>query len=620
MGVVCALVCWGLGTTETARWLENWTCDVATLFRGGRPTSTHVVIVGITDNCLRSIDKPLAFLSPELARVVTYVHEHGAAAVGIDVLLPATETTPDYYLPGAPGDAGTVGVAVLNAGNVVLPMWNVRSDRWILPAYEWQPFRPDWNDLAFVNLTPDRDMFTRRQLLRAADDQGQLRASLALAVFAEAMRFPREWFEQPQLQLDGKRIPLDSDGMLPINYLGPPGTVKTIPFRTVLAAESGKEELRHDFEDAIVLIGITADAQPDRHSTPYANQSVASALRKMLVKQDIDRMAGVEIHANVIATLGDRAFISTPWWLSTPLTLVVVGAVLGAAITRTSLAWGAVIALVHHWTWKAFAVAVFWWGSYRVDVVPMLLLGVMVYGVVFALRWRLMRQMMGLFKSELVAQALEADPSKAELRGEEREVTILFTDVRDFTSLSEKRTPQEVVALLNTYFSVIVPEIELRGGTVNQYLGDGLMVIFGAPRHQPDHALRAVETAVAMIRAVQSAEHQWSELGAPAFRIGVGVHTGKAVIGTIGSPRRLDYTAIGDTVNTASRIETGTRHLDAAILISQATYDALQPQDRQRLVRNPAPSSLRMKGKENVIQVYPIGLYNKEVNNTGVVR
>ena len=267
--------------------------------------------------------------------------------------------------------------------------------------------------------------------------------------------------------------------------MGPPGTVPSIPFHEVLDAAEGKKTLDTDWRDVIVLIGVTDISQQDRHSTPYSNQSIVNLLHSYFMQGMASRMTGVEIHANIVATLGDRAFITSPWWLATPTLLVLVGALLGWALFRMSLGWGAVVTFLHHWAWKFFCLFAFIGGHWHVEVVSMLMLGMLLYGTVFALRWRWMRQMMGMFKSEAVARAMEADPSHLDLTGEEREITILFSDIRNFTTFAEAHVPQEVVALLNEYFGVVVPTIEALGGNINQYIGDGLMVIFGAPRRSP---------------------------------------------------------------------------------------------------------------------------------------
>jgi class 3 adenylate cyclase len=317
-------------------------------------------------------------------------------------------------------------------------------------------------------------------------------------------------------------------------------------------------------------------------------------------------MPGTEIHANILATLIDRAFITTPWLLSTALLLIVMGMILGAVLARLSLFWGALATIVHQLLWRAVSLVAFVYAAWRVEVISMLALGVLVYGVTFALRWRWMRRMLGMVKSEAIARTLEADPSQLGVIGEEREVTILFSDIRNFTPFCETHTAREVVELLNQYFTAVIPRIESDGGTIAQYNGDGVMVIYGAPQAQRDHPLRAVRSATAMIRRVHELEDRWKMLGAEDFRIGVGVHTGRAVVGAVGSPRRLDYTAHGDTVNTASRIESANKELGTEILISEAVFRALPETERQRFCCEQPPRELSVKGRKEAINVYCI--------------
>jgi len=239
-------------------------------------------------------------------------------------------------------------------------------------------------------------------------------------------------------------------------------------------------------------------------------------------------------------------------------------------------------------------------------MVSMLLLGGLLYGAIFAMRWRWIRRMMGMVKSEAVARALEAGSVTLDLRGQQREITVLFCDIRDFTPFSETRSAHKVVRLLNAFFAAAVPAIEAEGGIVNQYIGDALMVLFGAPQAQADHALRAVRAAAEIVRRVHGLRDRWKDLGADGFRIGIGIHTGEAVVGTIGSPRRLDYTAIGDTVNTAARIESANKELQSEVLISQATFAALPADQRERISVMGESRTLSVKGKQETLQVYAI--------------
>jgi adenylate cyclase len=153
-----------------------------------------------------------------------------------------------------------------------------------------------------------------------------------------------------------------------------------------------------------------------------------------------------------------------------------------------------------------------------------------------------------------------------------REVTVLFSDIRGFTSLSETAAPEDVVALLNRYFTRQVEIIFKHGGTLDKFIGDGIMAFWGAPTAYPDHARRAVEAALEMSAALDEFRGELGALGA-ALDIGIGLHSGKAVVGFIGSDERLDYTAIGDTVNSASRVESTTKGV-SRILVSKTTREA----------------------------------------------
>jgi adenylate cyclase len=627
LGVFCALVCWGLGATSLFRDMDNWLSDGSFSFRGRRATSAKVVIVALDERSMSEIQKPLMFFSPELAKVVAYLHDQGAAAIAVDFLLPQTDTTMEALQPGGPGDVELMGQAVGRAGNVVLPEW-FREDN-LRPPYEWYspdlPSKQPWADLGFIDLSPDSDLCKRRQELRIWDDRGNVYPDLALALVIKASGLSRQWLAAPQLLLDDKPVPLDAQNCLTINYVGPTGTIPRVPFREVLAAagrasgrrqDEGRQESRSasgtygasgTYKDAIVLIGSTVGMFHDRHPTPYTFPPFWSALWAGGSLAIDNQMPGVEVHANVVATLLDRAFITTPWFLATPLVLVIVGAAMGAVLARCSLELGALVTLAHHFAWRSLAIGAFCLANWQVELVSMLLLGTVLYGSVFAMRWRWIRRMMGMVKSEAVARALEAGGAKLDLRGQQRDITVLFCDIRNFTSFSERHSPHEVVRLLNTFFAAAVPAIEAEGGTVNQYIGDAVMVIFGAPQTQPDHALRSVRAAVEMVRRVQNLGQQWRDLGAEGFRIGIGIHTGKAVVGTVGSPRRLDYTAIGDTVNTAARIESANKELHSQILISEATFRELPELERSRLSTTWEPKTLSVKGKQETLVVYSIG-------------
>ena len=184
-------------------------------------------------------------------------------------------------------------------------------------------------------------------------------------------------------------------------------------------------------------------------------------------------------------------------------------------------------------------------------------------------------------------------------------MTVLFADIRNFTSMSESLNPHEVVEMLNAYFSRVCEPILAQGGTVDKFIGDAVMAVFGSPALQADHARRALRAALAMAEKAREfrawMEKRFPNRGLSDFRIGIGVHTGEAVVGNIGSPQRFEFTAIGDTVNTASRLEGLTKELGWTIVASSGTIAAAGPG-----VVTGGREELRVKGRREAVVVVEV--------------
>jgi adenylate cyclase len=214
-------------------------------------------------------------------------------------------------------------------------------------------------------------------------------------------------------------------------------------------------------------------------------------------------------------------------------------------------------------------------------------------------RHALERQALQRFLSPAVVSRILANPGQIRLGGETQTATILFADVRRFTRMAETMEPQEVVQLLNEFFSEMTEVVFANGGTLDKYLGDGLMVLFGAPLARPDDPSRAVRTAIAMKRSLARVKAGWRVPGGREFRIGIGINTGKVTAGNIGSAQRMDYTVIGDAVNVAARLCAGAA--GGQILVSGSTFrelgEAFPVQKHQ---------PVRLKGREGAVEVYEI--------------
>jgi adenylate cyclase len=189
--------------------------------------------------------------------------------------------------------------------------------------------------------------------------------------------------------------------------------------------------------------------------------------------------------------------------------------------------------------------------------------------------------------------------SEIKLGGEKQELTVLFCDIRGFTSMSEKLPPEEVVKILNEFLSAMTDIIFKNRGTLDKFMGDAVMAVFGAPVFFKDHALCAVRTAFMMKGKLNELNEKWKKQGRPMLAVGMGINTGEAIAGNMGSIRRVEYTVIGDTVNLASRLESLNKELNTEILMSEATYSVVKDNIRAKEYKD-----IKIKGKEKNIKVY----------------
>ena len=320
------------------------------------------------------------------------------------------------------------------------------------------------------------------------------------------------------------------------------------------------------FKGRIVIIGATGEGLKDVFTTPFPTGAIS----------------GPEVHANLVdAALSRRAIVRAP---ATLTALTVVLAVATVAIAGAYLnAWltGAVsLVFAVLFIWQAFRI--FSRGLWIDITITMLAL---VFAYVGDLAWKYFvegrekRQVKKLFSryvSKDVYDQLVANPQLAALGGARRHMTVLFSDIRGFTTLSEKGTPEDVVKQLNELFTRLVAVVFDHRGTVDKFVGDMIMALYGAPLDDEDHAEHAVQTALAMISTLEQMNEQWARDGRPQLGIGVGINTGDMIAGNVGSESIMSYTVIGDAVNLGARLESLNKDYGTRIIISQATRERLK--------------------------------------------
>lgn len=387
------------------------------------------------------------------------------------------------------------------------------------------------------------------------------------------------------------RADFESDGTARIDFPGPPRSVKTLPFRDV---ELGRFDAR-DVRGKAVVVGATAPSLKDVF--PVATSSD-------------DLMAGPEIQAAAIQTVLDGLPLrSAPGWLDA-LLIVALG-LLGAATTlRFGPQRAAALGVLSAFVYAGIAQLAFDGGTVLSVFYPLVALGLGFVGAlgvattVGAFERERVRDLFARFVPEAVVDDVLARAEDGlRLGGERKIVTVMFSDIRGFTSYSEKHTPEEVIEVLNEYLTIMSDVIAGHGGTLVAYMGDGIMAVFGAPTDQVDHADRSLAAAEEMAGpALEQVNALLAERGDEPFRIGIGLNSGPVMAGNVGSQRRMEYSTIGDTTNTAARLESMTKGSGYTIFLSD-TVKSMLTDARDDLVH---VERMEVRGRSDAVTVWTV--------------
>ncbi len=373
-----------------------------------------------------------------------------------------------------------------------------------------------------------------------------------------------------------------------IAYIGGARTFLTISLADVVAGTVPESVIN----DAYVLIGATAPSLRDVFETPFGF------------------MPGVEIHANALQTMREGVYLSDVAPMTAVLLLLMACAVTGAAVAyvrRLTLLALCVVALLGGF----IGVAAFLF-AYGIVIPLLYMLGAVVLtgGAMLAREYvaeskekRFIRDTFERYVSGAVMAELMAHPEKLTLGGEKKRITVLFSDIRGFTTLSENLSPEALTQIMNEYLSAMTDAILAHGGLVDKYIGDAIMAFWGAPVDDPAQETHAVEAVLVMRDRLAELNALWGTRGLPPVRIGIGVTTGEAVVGNMGSTQRFNYTAMGDEVNFASRLEGITKEYGTTCLVSKETYDGVA-QEQQCMFRE--IDTVRVKGKSKSRTIYEL--------------
>ncbi len=392
------------------------------------------------------------------------------------------------------------------------------------------------------------------------------------------------------------KVPVDPENRAMATFWGPKDTFKTISYADILEDKVSPDY----FKDKIILVGSTTQDEHDLFSTPYTTSN--------MVKSGALETPGVEIHAATV-----QSFLSNSWYQRvTPglnfLFLAIIALLTAIAVSGRG-PWKGMLGTLAVLTLALGTVYLLWDAHWWLNLAAPLAIIFLTYAVVTAtdfimaeMQRRKTKAMFSRYVSPDVVDQLMANPDQMSLGGKKQEVTIMFTDIRGFTAFSENKDPVDVINRLNEYLTAQTDSILKHGGTLDKYMGDGLMAFFGAPIYYEDHVERAVKVAKEIQEKVVALNEKWAVTGDVPLLIAVGINTGPVVVGNVGSPDRMDYTLIGEDANLASRVEALTKLFETLVLVSERSY-VLLPEGEIKDSLTYVGEEL-VKGFTNPIKVY----------------
>ncbi|MEK7148881.1 MAG: adenylate/guanylate cyclase domain-containing protein [Patescibacteria group bacterium] len=553
------------------------------LFFTEKAVSRHIVIADIDNESINTIGQ-WPWPRSVFAKAIIEMSKNPPQTLGIDVIFPEHSRIgigDDNELARALQSASYPIIMPIEADPLSLQGEKPSANNFVRPLPEFASQRSV--TLAHVNLILDRDGIVRKFPPKIFDRT----ASTTINAFSyEAAR------------KSGYPIPNEEDllGMNRIVFAGPTGSILRIPFWKIL--DGSASEL---VKGKIVFLGATAADLHDEKPTPLGRGT---------------EMPGVEIQAN-IANMLISGYRLTPLHQAYSNLWILIAALLPALI----------FIVLRHRTIQPILINIFFGGVQTLAVVFAFESGVVAniihingawilstsaivaYRYFFGERERAqMRKTFSKYVSKDVLEEILKHPEMVKLGGEEKEITVFFSDIRGFTTISEKTTPKELVRILNEYFTSMSEEVLNHKGVLDKYIGDAIMAFWGAPIEDPDQADNALRASIAMMQKLKILNEKLQKNGDPEINIGIGLYTGPAIVGNIGSEMRFDYTIIGDTVNVASRLEGLNKEFKTNIIIGESTKNKL----RGAYSFKPL-GSVSVKGRKEPLNIYTV---DGEIKNT----
>jgi len=567
------------------------------LYQLPRGINSKIKIIGIDEHTLSELGPVQTWSRSTYADLITKLNENPDAKpklIGFDILFSGEVDEGDAALAGAAKQSGNVVIV-----DQLIYRSRTEVDEDGVRTAPVEGTDEPYDALAAVckvgysNMSLDSDGVVRR-ILPTQKYQGN-----DLSMFSKVLY-------DTYCELQGTKpqeIPVDRFGRSIINYSGRPGDYECVSLSDVL---SGKIDTR-SFRDSIVLVGAYAPGLQDNFPVPNGGSS---------------QMYGVEIHANILQSYLQNRFAVSGNALIFGLITAILAMLLHFLFRKLKIWQGLILLLAAILAEMFFCVMLNNHGyTFSMVYFPLVLVLSFVYSLAigYLLEQARRKKVLTAFRKYVAPQIVEEISKKGDftikLGGENRDIAVLFVDIRGFTTMSEALEPEQVVAILNEYLSLTTKSIFDNLGTLDKFVGDATMAVFNAPFDLPDYEFRAVSAAMDIVKGGEALEKDLLEKFGRSVGFGVGVHCGPAVVGNVGCDVRMDYTAIGDTVNTSARLEANAKK--GQVLISDTLYERLKGRLEVEDV-----GEIPLKGKSKGVFVYSVkslkGGVIEETEETGV--
>ncbi len=521
----------------------TWNLGVTDVLYGGKPALQNIKIIAIDDKSLQEIGR---WPWDRTVWVDLLNSTSSATVVAFDVA---------FFEPTK--DDAAVGEAMRKASNVIIAQeYDFSRKVDLIPAEGFANVQT-----AMINIYTDQEGVSRSVPVILEGKQ-----SLSLAVAQKYI---------------GRELTIPQQKMI-VNFAGGPGSYQTYSASDVINGRVPANE----FENAIIFIGATAPDLHDDYPVPTSHKK---------------RMPGVEIHAHAVQTILAKQYLRHQSFGSLVIVILAISIISGLLYGTLKIRYGTPILILLLIGYFVVSIFIFKRGLILNLIYPTLTIvatSLTSISYIAASETKHKKYILGIFgkyvSKDVVDHLLKSEKS-IELGGTEREVTSMFADIRGFTAMSEKMTPHQVITFLNHYFGDMTDLIFAHEGTLDKYVGDALFALWGSPLPDKDHAYKAVKCALAIQEKLKTQHRK----DIPPINLGIGICSGPAVVGNMGSPQRQEFTAIGDTINTSSRLS-GTAS-GGQVMITDSTYQMIKD---KVIAKKLEP--LKVKGKEKMLTVYEV--------------